>query len=215
MVTFLGRRWLVNRVIVVDQVRVPLVCLGAQEPVVALEAPAAGPVPARRGEVHLVSRAQVPIAHEVGVPAPLAQDLREHAVFRWDRAARVGEPDGRLGDAGHAVAGVVAAGEQAGARRRAQRRRMPLGIADAVGGDAVNVGGLDRPAIAAERGKADVIQHDVEDIGRAFRRLGGFKRFPVGLGIADVEVDPALERFGHGFRRSLCSLRFGLVWTPF
>ena len=83
------------------------------------------------GEVHLVGRAEVPLADHVGVPAALAEDLGEHPVLGRDRAARVREPDRRLGDAGHAVARVVAAGQQARAGRRAERRRVPLRVAHA------------------------------------------------------------------------------------
>ena len=130
---------LVDGVVVVDEVRVPLVRLGAEEPVPALEAAAARPVPSRRGEVHLVGRAQVPLADHVGVPAALGEDLRQHPVLGRDRPARVREPDRRLGDARHAVVRVVAPGEQAGAGRRAQRRRVELRVANALRDDPVDV----------------------------------------------------------------------------
>ena len=154
VVALLGRAGLVDRVVVVDQVGIPLVRLRPEEPVPALEAPAARPVAAGRRQVHLVGRAQVPLADHVGVPAALAEDLRQHPVLRRDRAARVREPDRRLGDARHAVAGVVAAGEQARPGRRAQRRRVPLREAHPVGRDPVDVRGLDRPAVAAHRREA-------------------------------------------------------------
>ena len=48
VVALLGRLRRVHRVVVVDQVGIPLVGLGAQEPVPALEAAAARPVAARR-----------------------------------------------------------------------------------------------------------------------------------------------------------------------
>ncbi len=148
VVALLRRLRRVDRVVVVDEVRVPLVGLGAQEPVPALEPAAARPVAPRRGEVHLDGRAQVPLADHVGVPAELAEDLGQHAVLRRDRAARVREPDRGLGDAGHRVAGVVAPGQQARAGRRAERRGVPLRVAHAVGRDAVDVRRLDRPAVA-------------------------------------------------------------------
>ncbi len=136
VVALLGRARLIDEVVVVDEVGIPLARLGAEEPVPALEAPAGRPVAARRGEVHLVLGAEVPLADHVGVPAALAEDLREHPVLRRDRAARVREPDRGLGDAGHAVPGVVAPGQQTGARRRAERGRVPLRVADTVRGDA-------------------------------------------------------------------------------
>ena len=60
---------LVHRVVVIDQVRIPLVGLRPQEPVPALEPPPGRPVPPRGGDVHLDRRAQVPLADHVGVPA--------------------------------------------------------------------------------------------------------------------------------------------------
>jgi hypothetical protein len=75
VVALLRRPGRVDGVVVVDQVGIPLVGLGAQEAVPALEAAAARPVAPRRGQVHLVGRAEVPFAHHVGVPATLAEDL--------------------------------------------------------------------------------------------------------------------------------------------
>ena len=134
---------------VVDQLGIPLAGLGPQEAVEALEAASRRPVAARGGEVHLRLRAQMPLADHVRVPALLAEDLLQLAVLGRDHAAGVREPARRLGDAGHAVARVVAAVEQARARRRAQRRRVPLRVAHAVAGDPVDVRRLDRPAVAA------------------------------------------------------------------
>jgi hypothetical protein len=62
VVALLGRPRLVHGVVVVGQVRVPLVGLGAEEPVEPLEPAAGRPVPPGRGEVHLVGGAQVPLA---------------------------------------------------------------------------------------------------------------------------------------------------------
>ncbi len=112
VVALLGRLRLVDGVVVVDQLGIPLARLRAQEPVPPLEAPTTRPVASRRRQVHLVLRTQVPLAHHVGVPAPLTEDLGERAVLRRDRAAGVREPDRRLGDARHAVARVIATGQQ-------------------------------------------------------------------------------------------------------
>ena len=139
VVALLGGLRLVHRVVVVDQVRVPLVRLGAEEPVEPLEPPADRPVPPGRGDVDLRLRAQVPLADHVGVPAPFGQDLGEHPVLRRDRPARVREPDRGLGDARHRVAGVVPPGQQARPGRRAQRGRVPLRVAHALVDDPVDV----------------------------------------------------------------------------
>ena len=188
---------LVHRVVVVGQLGVPLARLGAEEAVPALEASPGRPVATRRGEVHLDGRAQVPLADHVGVPAQLAEDLGQHAVLRRDRAAGVAEPAGALGDARHAVARVVATGQQTRPRRRAQRRRVPLRVADAVGGDLVDVGRRDRSAVAAHRREADVVQHDVDHARRAGGRLRRLERRPVLDRVPDVDIDGSLERLAH------------------
>ena len=133
--------------VVVHQVGVPLVGLGAQETVEAVEAPPDRPVAPGGGHVHLGLGAEMPLAHHVGVPTQLAQDLGQGAVLRGDHPTGVGEPDRRLGDARHAVAGVVAPGQQARPGRRAQRRGVPLRVAQPPGGDPLDVGHLDRAAI--------------------------------------------------------------------
>ncbi len=196
-VALLRRERLVDEMVVVDKVRVPLARLGAEEPVPALEASAARPIPPRRREVHLVVGAQVPLADHVGVPAELAEDLRQHPVLRRDRAARVREADRRLGDAGHAVAGVVAPREQTGARRGAQSGRVPLRVAHTLGSELVDVGCLDRPAVTAHRAEADIVEDDVDHAGRTVWRLRRLERRPIGLGVPDIDVDDALERLAH------------------
>ena len=42
---------------------------------------------------------------------------------------------------------------------------MEVGVAEAVGGEAVEGGGLDVGAVAAEFGVADVVQDDQDDVG--------------------------------------------------
>ena len=197
VVALVRRLRLVDHVVVVDQVGIPLVRLGAEEPVPALEAAAGRPVAARGGEVHLVGRAEMPLADHVSVPAELAEDLREHPVLRRDRAAGAREAHGRLGDAGHAVARVVAAGEEAGTGGGAERRRVELRVADALVDDAVEIGCRDWPAVAAQRREADVIQDDVEDVRRALRRAWRLEWGPVGLRVANVDVDRSLEGLRH------------------
>ena len=179
VVALFRKLWLVDRVVVVHQVRVPLIGLRAQEPVEPLEPAPGRPVPPGRRDVHLHRRAQVPLADRVRVPALLAQDLGDHAILRRDRPARVREPDRGLGDARHRVARVITPGQQARAGRRAQRRRMPLGVPDPIVRDPVDVRRPDRAPVAAHGRKAHVIEHDVHNIGRALSRLRRLKRSPV------------------------------------
>src|SRR5947208_2107104 len=80
---------------------------------------------------------------------------------------------------------------------------MPVGVGQACLGQPVHSGGLDESSEWLHRGKAHVIPHDVEHIGRALRRLWLLVRLPVGRRVADIQVDNALKWFGHG-TISLC-----------
>ena len=198
VVAVFGRTRLVDGMVVVDEVGIPLARLRPQEPVPPLKAPAARPVAPRGGEVHLCLGAQVPLAHHVGVPAELAEDLCQRAVLGRDGAAGGRKAARRLGDARHAVACVVAPRQQARACRRAKGRGVPLRVADTGVGDSVHVRRLNRAAIAAHGREADVVEHDVDDARRPLGRLRRLKRSPVGLRVADVDVDDPVERLRHG-----------------
>ena len=155
---------LLDRMVVVDDVRVPLVRFGAQEAVEALEAATERPVLLRRSHVHLVFGRQVPLAHDVRVPAALAEDLRQQRALARDVAARIREAGGGLGDAGHAVRGVVAAGQETRASGRAQGRGVEVRVLQAMVGDAVDVRRLDQTAVRLHGREANVIEHEVEDV---------------------------------------------------
>ena len=197
VVAVLGHRRLLDEVVVVDEVRIPLVRLAAEEAVVALEAAADRPVALRRGHVHLVGGAQVPLAEHVRVPAALAEDLGDRRALERDVAVGVREAGRGLGDAGHAVRRVVAAGEQRRAGRRAQRGGVPVRVGQAALGEPVDVRRLDQAAPRLHRRVADVVEDDVEDARRAVGRDRLDVRLPVGDRVAVVEVDRALEAPGH------------------
>ena len=60
-------------------------------------------------------------------------------------------------------------------------------------GDAAHVRGLDRAAEDVHGAVADVVPGDEQDVGRAVRCLRRQVRRPVGLRVADVELDLAVE----------------------
>ena len=131
MIALLRRARRVDRVAVVDQIRIPLVGLGAEEAVEALEAPAGRPVAPRRRR----GSSRPPGTGATCRPCRCSSRARRGSPGsgrsragsrRWRWGTR-----GGLGDAGHAVARVVAPGQQARARRRAQRGRVPLRVAHA------------------------------------------------------------------------------------
>ena len=196
VVALLGRRRRLDLVVVVDQVGIPLAGVAAEEAVEALEAAAQRPAVVGPGRGLLVARRQVPLADHVGVVAVLEQHLGEHAVLERHDAVVAGVAGGELGDAGHAVAVVVAPGDDAGAARRAQRRGVHVVVAQAVGGERVEVRRLDRAAVAAEVAEAGVVQDDEEHVGGAL--LGAHRRRPRRARLVGGAADHARE--GRTFR---------------
>jgi len=71
-------------VVVVDEVRIPLVGLATEEAVEALEPAAERPAALPRRQVDLVARREVPLADGVPVPAVLVEDLGDRAVLERD-----------------------------------------------------------------------------------------------------------------------------------
>ncbi len=89
-------RWaarLVDRVVIMYQVWIPLVGLGAQEAIEALEASSHRPVALGRGHVHLILGAQMPLAEHIGVEAALAQHLGDVRTLERDMAIGVWKAD--------------------------------------------------------------------------------------------------------------------------
>jgi hypothetical protein len=199
VVALLGQRRLLGGMAVVHEVGIPLVGLRAEESVEPLEPAADRPLVLGRREVHLVLGRQVPLAGHVCVPPPLAEHLGDRPAL--ERNVTVGAREARcgLGDRSHAVCGVVAAGHQARARRRAQRGRVEVREEQAALGDPVDVRGLDQAAEGLHRRISDVVEHDVEHAWRALRRDRLRVRAPVGHRVRHVDVDYALERLRHEF----------------
>ena len=100
-------------VVVIHQVGIPLAGVTAEEAIEALEAaPERPPVIRARGGL-LVARRQVVLPDQERAVAVLDQHLRQEAVLERDDAVVPGVAAGQLGDAGHRVAVMVAAGQDA------------------------------------------------------------------------------------------------------
>ena len=190
VVALLGRIRLLGGVVVIDQVGIPLVGLAAQEAIEPLKAPAKRPACLPGRQINLVARGQVPLADGIGVPAALAQHLGDGPVLKGDAGREPGETGRGLGDAGHVVGGRVAAGEQAGAGRGAQRGGMEVGVAQAQVGDPAHRRGLNRPPEHVHRAIAHVVPQDHQHIRCPRGRLGLQKRRPVRLRVTDINLDP-------------------------
>src|SRR4051812_42309014 len=80
---------------------------------------------------------------------------------------------------------------------------MPLRETDALLRETVDVRRFHWPPVTAERREADIVEDDVHHARRPVRCFGRLERGPVGLRVADVDVDDALKRLAH--RRSFRS----------
>ena len=182
VVALLRRPRLRDRRVVLGQVGIPLVRLAAEEAVEALEPAAERPAVerARRGVV--LRRRQVPLAEAERVVAVLEQHLGQHPVLERHAPVVAGVAGRQLHDARDAVGVVVAAGQDARPRRRAQRRGVHVRVAQALRGDAIDVGRLDEPAEARQLAVSDIVEHEEEHVRGAVPRPR--RRRPGGAGLA-------------------------------
>ena len=168
-----------------------LVGLAGQEPIEAVEAAAEGPALPGRPHRHLRRRCQVPLADGERGVAVAGEDLGQEPVGLGHRGVVAGEPGGELDDPRHAAGVVVATGEQAGARRRAQRGRVEVAVAQPARGEAVERRRGDVRAEAAELGVPDVVEQHHHHVRRAGRRRR--QRRPPRRRVVQRAPDDALE----------------------
>ena len=179
--------------VVLDEVRIPLVGLAADESVVALESLAERPRLAVAALGDILLRNVVVLAQPEGAVAVVLEDLRDGGGLRRDTAGPAREPVGGLRDGGHAVQGVVASRQERGPCRRTQRRRVPLRVGQPVLRQPVERRHVDPAAVGRPGGESGVVVEHEQDVRCARGRLLRRERPPVGLRIADIELDGALE----------------------
>ncbi len=108
-----------------------------------------------------------------------------------DDAVVAGESGGLLGDHAEARRVVIAAGDQRGARGRAERGGKHAVVAQAFLGDAVHGRGRDDAAEGAGHAESGVVGDDEQDVGGIFGWNDG--RSPPGFGAQCVVLDHAAE----------------------
>src|SRR5262249_7281101 len=177
---------------VLEDGRMPLVGIPAQETIEILEAQA------RRPQVEWAGLARHPVGHVVHLAEPgrvVAAQLEDFA----DRARAPGHqrvvsrvPGRELGDVAAGDAVMVAPGDERGAGRRAERRGVELVEAQAAVGDALETGRRHRAAEGAAGAEANVIGQDQQDVWRPFGRLDTLRE--VGSRSLDGASYLALER---------------------
>ncbi len=160
-----------------------------------LEPHAGRPLAERPGLARLEGRRVMVLAEPRGAIAVIEQDAPDGGDSLADDAVVAGESGRLLRDDAEAGRMVIAAGDQRGAGRRAERCRVEIGVAQAVGGDAIERRGRDHAAEGRGGAEADVVGHDEQDVRRTFGRHDAHR--PIRLRLRGVELDRAAE----GLRR--------------
>ncbi|GAA0000873.1 hypothetical protein BRDID11002_08730 [Bradyrhizobium diazoefficiens] len=182
----------INVRVVRDELRRILVGLGIEEAVETIKTTPERPAVERAGGAALGQRGDVPLADHVVAIAVHPQHLGERPRLARDLAAIAGIAGIEIGKAPDADRMVVAPGEQRRTRRRAHRRGVEAGIAQALRSEPVDGRRLDGRSVAAEIGEADIVEQHDEDVRRALWRPRCLR--PPGFGLRNRLADGAAER---------------------
>ena len=154
-------------VIVIDQLRIPLAAVPAEEPVEPLEAAPQRPAVERPGRRLEFRRHQVVFADQVGAIAVPLKHLRQEPVLKRDAAVIARVTGRQLIDRRRGVGMMVAPGDDARPRRGAQRRGVHVVVQQAPSGQRVQVRRRDRAAVTAQLPVPNIIQHNDHYIRRS------------------------------------------------
>jgi hypothetical protein len=194
VIALLGRVRRFDRTVVLDQVGIPVVGFAANEAVVAVEAHAQRPALLAGAQGNISLGHVVVLAQPERAPAAVLQDLSDCGALLRNTGHVAGKSVRSFCDACTAVEVVVASSQERGARWRAQRRRVPLRVHQAVVGQLLQRRHVDPAAKRRPCGKAGVVVQHEQDVRRARRCPGRCERFPIGLRVADIKSDGAFER---------------------
>src|SRR6266508_3276449 len=135
--------------------------------------------PGRAGSMYILAPKRKPIADIKRAVTALLQDFGDGRMA-LRHATVVARVAGRgFGDHAQMVAVMIMPGQQRRARRRAQRGRVKVGVAQSVRREPVQIRRLNFRAVTTELRITDVVQHEVNHVRRAARRLR--RRFPGGF----------------------------------
>jgi len=188
VVALLGRLARLDRRRVLEQHRVILMRLAADEAVEVVEPHAGRPAVVRAGDAALPVGRVVVLAEPAGPVAIVLEHradgrgaARDHVVV----ARKAGRP---FGEKARAHIMVVAPGDQRGAGGAADGGRMKAVIAKAARRELVELRRRHRPAEGADLAEADIVQQDDDNVRRARRGRGHGRpcRGRVLVGCADL-----------------------------
>jgi hypothetical protein len=127
----------INRRGVAEKVRLPLAGVATDEAVEIFKPHPGRPLIERPRLACLIGRCVVVLAEPGCAVAILKQDAADRGVVPTDHAVVAGETGRLLGDDAETDGMVVAPGDERCAGRRTKRSRVEVGVAQPVGGDAV------------------------------------------------------------------------------
>ena len=185
-------------VVLVEPVWLMEVREAVEDPVVPLETLLQRPTVARTGIGEMRVLAEVPFAdHERG-PAVVAEQFGHRDGVATQFMGVAGEAGIAVSDVPHARHVVVEAGEHRGARRRAHRIDMEVGVAHTTGSEGVEVGRVDLGAVAGEVGEPEIVGQHHDDVGRTSgrRREGRPGRFGRREDPSDLSVETVVGLWG-------------------
>ena len=161
-------------VVLVQPVGLMEVGEGVEDPVVAVEAPLQRPAGLGSAVAEVGVLGEMPLAEHQRGPARVSEDLghQDRVVPQLEGVAgKTGVPVGNGGHAGHVV---VESREQRGPGGRAHGIHVEVGVAQALGRQAVQFRGVDLRSVAAQVGVAEVVGHHHDHVGGALRAVGGW-----------------------------------------
>ena len=145
--------------------------LALKKPVELVEARVGRPTVHRAGHTQFPGRQLVGLTEHCGAVAVQPQDFGQRCDGLGTHAVHAGKRRAHLSYAAHVRAVRVAAGEQGHTRRRADRRRVHVGVAQATIGETLEGWHCDRPAKASRVAEPEIVHQDEDDVRRA-RPLG-------------------------------------------
>ncbi len=187
-----GRR--IDVRVVPHEFGVELIGLAREEAVEALEASGQRPLIERASGGHMGPRSQVPLPGAQRGVALVTQDLGHRGGGIRDVPERIREAGDPPGQAPHADLVLGAPGEKRRSRRRAHRRDVEVGELHPATRERVDVGRVDVGPVAAELGKAGVVQQDEHHVRRPL--LGVGRLLEVRFGVREGPANRSLEAVG-------------------
>ena len=193
VVTLFRAVGLLDEPVVLDQIGIPLIGLAAEEAVEPVKTLLQRPLRLTAAAGDVLLRHVVVLADPERAVAVVLQHLPDRRALRRCTRGSAGKTVGTLRDRREPVHMMVAAGQETGPGRRAQRGGVPLGVHHPVVGQLLHDRHLDPPAVGRPRRHPGVVIEHHQDVRRAVGCLLQLERLPVRSGIPDIKLDLAVE----------------------